>query len=440
VLPREKSIECKTDKSASARRFPGQLARARQRIWLLFSALSYRDFRLLWLGRNLSRLGDSVYEVALGWTVYKVTGSSMAMGVIVGTFTTLQVALALFGGALGDRMSRRYLLLVTDATAMMITALLALATAAGQVSFLLLLVVAAGLGVTSALSLPSLGPLIGELVPRHELQNANALDSATFSLMTLVGPALGGFIVSYSIAVAFGFDALTFLLSFLAMLLMRRIRSSISFQRVRYQDLIAGFKYIGQRPWLKWLIAVSIAANVACIAPFYVLLPLRIANLHLSASIYGLALAAQGASSVLASASLAYLRRVRQTGALLFVSMAGPGVACLLLAVAHSLVTIVCAGAVMGVNVYAVTLINYLLQRYVAPDYQSRVTSILLVGSLVFLPAAYAGMGILASYLPAPLVLAAGGMVLLLVCAVALGSPAGRGLQGLDQESQAEVL
>ncbi|HEY1352183.1 MAG TPA: hypothetical protein VGF67_21405 [Ktedonobacteraceae bacterium] len=84
--------------------------------------LAHPDFRSLWTGRNLSRLGDSLYEVAPGWTVYTITGSSAAMGLVLASTTVL----------------------LADAGAALITGGLALLIASGHASLCLLVSACAG--------------------------------------------------------------------------------------------------------------------------------------------------------------------------------------------------------------------------------------------------------------------------------------------------------
>ncbi len=417
----------------------------RKRLWLsphgilqFFTPLSHRNFRLLWVGRNLSRLGDSVYEIALGWTIYTLTGSSAAMGLVLATYTVLQVVFALFGGAVGDRMSRRRLLLIADASAGIITGLLALLVALKLVSLPVFILVAAGLGIVSAFALPAIGSLLGTTVPREDLHSANALDSATFSLMTLVGPAVGGLLVALNAVVAFGFDALTFGASFLSLLSLQEEGASGTFEGLHLKDLADGLRYTVRHPWLRWLVGMSVVANVACIAPFYVLLPQRVTILHLDAGSYGLTLAAQGVGAIIASGIFGYLKRFPWTGGLLFASASCLGIATVLLAIAANQLTILIAGGVIGLSACATTIENYLIQSRVGESYQSRVMSIMMVSSFALLPLAYAGAGLLAARIGASLVLLTGGSALVLVCMAALCSPSVRALRAVHSEITSE--
>ncbi|HLI51437.1 MAG TPA: MFS transporter, partial [Thermomicrobiaceae bacterium] len=75
------------------------------------AALAHRDFTLLWAGQFVSTLGTQVQTVALGWLVYKLTGSAALLGGIGLARAIPTMALSLFGGTLADQMDRRKLLL-----------------------------------------------------------------------------------------------------------------------------------------------------------------------------------------------------------------------------------------------------------------------------------------------------------------------------------------
>ncbi|HEY7973755.1 MAG TPA: MFS transporter, partial [Ktedonobacterales bacterium] len=71
-----------------------------------FRALSNRSFALLWSGQTISRLGDSVYTIALAWWVLQQTGSATAMGAVLICSTIPMLAFLLFGGVAVDRFQR----------------------------------------------------------------------------------------------------------------------------------------------------------------------------------------------------------------------------------------------------------------------------------------------------------------------------------------------
>ncbi len=303
-----------------------------------------------------------------------------------------------------------------------------------QLTMGVLVTVSAALGALSAFASPAQGPILGDLLPRRLLRRGNAVDSATFSAMTMAGPALGGLLAAWSTPAALGLDALTFLASLGCVL---RLTSQNSTARAEFTGLGAaelreGWQYSVRHSWILWLTGLAMLLNVVCIAPFYTVLPLRLRELHLPAGVYGLALAAQGLSAVLVSVTLGRARRLPRAGLLAPAASLGVAVGVGLLAPARATPVFLLAGACMGLSTAFGLVENLLLQTEVAAAVRSRVSSIITLGSAAPLPLAYAGAGLLAGQVGPVALTACCGAIGVLVCLTALTVPALRTLRGPD--------
>src|SRR4051812_2263643 len=110
-------------------------------------AFESRDFRLLWGGQTVSLLGNSAFLVAIGWRTYTLTGSASKLALVFMAETVAMLATLLLGGALADRYERRRLLIISDLSRCAVVAAFAAVDASGHLSFGLLLVFAAGVGL-----------------------------------------------------------------------------------------------------------------------------------------------------------------------------------------------------------------------------------------------------------------------------------------------------
>src|SRR5690348_1733492 len=88
------------------------------------SLFQHRNFMLFLSGQTLSKLGNGVYTVGLAWTVYSLTGSTIAMGAVMAVNALPELALALFGGAINDRAPRRLVIIACDSVAAVVLAAL----------------------------------------------------------------------------------------------------------------------------------------------------------------------------------------------------------------------------------------------------------------------------------------------------------------------------
>lgn len=199
-----------------------------------------RNFWPYFAGNLLSNCGTWFQNLAQALLIYRLTGSTLMVGVVnfsqfVGTF-----ALAPWSGMAADRFDRRRLMLVAQTFAVVVTAALALLAAAGRASPPVVIGLALLLGITTAFSVPAMQALVPLLVPEHELAGAVALNSVTFNLARAIGPLLGAVVVDrLGIAAAFGLNALSYVALIVALLVVRpreQVRAARSAGRVRLRD------------------------------------------------------------------------------------------------------------------------------------------------------------------------------------------------------------
>ena len=177
-----------------------------------FLALRHRNFRLLWTGSLISNTGDWVDQIALNWLVLQTTGSPAALGLVNLCRGVPILLFTLVGGAAADRFERRRLMLGTQGAAMVIALILAALVYSGNASLWLIAVVATARGTIVAFNLPARHSLVSEIVPRHDLPRAIALNSMTINLTKVIGPLIAGLLIaSVGLAACFLINALSFL-------------------------------------------------------------------------------------------------------------------------------------------------------------------------------------------------------------------------------------
>jgi MFS family permease len=162
-----------------------------------FGALRrHPNFRLYWSGALLSNVGNWMQTLAQSWLVYDLTGSAFLLGAVSFIQGVPALFLSLVGGVLADRIERRTLMLATQTTNMALTLLLAGLTLAKVVRVEHVMVIAFLSGLVNAINTPVRQGIISDLVPREDLQNAVAVNSAQFQTSQLLGPAIAGVIVA----------------------------------------------------------------------------------------------------------------------------------------------------------------------------------------------------------------------------------------------------
>lgn len=177
-----------------------------------FSALTYRNFRLFWIGQVISLTGSWMHSTAQGWLVFKLTNSPFYLG-LVGTIGGLPILLfSLLGGVVADRFSKKDLLLTSQIIFMMLSLILAILVSTGVVNVWHVIFLTFLVGTVSAFDLPARQSFLFEMVGRESLLNAIALNSTAFNAARITGPAIAGFIIrQFGMAACFYINALSYL-------------------------------------------------------------------------------------------------------------------------------------------------------------------------------------------------------------------------------------
>jgi MFS family permease len=182
----------------------------------VFQFPAYRRF---WLGFSASVLGDALSRVALTWYVYEVTGSAQALGWLALCYTGPVLVGGLAAGWLLDRFGRRRVMLLDNWLRAGVVLLVPLLDILGWLALWHVYVIAALYGLLFMVPLAGAPALLPALVPRAHLATANALETLSFTLGSVVGPPLAGWLIpllgSPNLLVL---DALSYLLFGLALL------------------------------------------------------------------------------------------------------------------------------------------------------------------------------------------------------------------------------
>jgi MFS family permease len=188
--------------------------------------LSNPSFRWLMGGNLISTLGDQFTLIALPWLVLQSTGDPLKMGLVIALSSIPRAIFILVGGALVDRYSPKAVLMLTKHVNTVLLAVLALLVWTGNASLMAISVLALGIGLASAFSVPSGTSMLPHVVPPAQLGIANGISMSIRQATMLAGPLLAGLLFAVfgdgsadapggaaGIAFAFAFDSVSFAVS-----------------------------------------------------------------------------------------------------------------------------------------------------------------------------------------------------------------------------------
>lgn len=380
----------------------------------LARALRHRDFRLFWTGNFLSNIGTWMQNIAQGWLVLKLTNSAFWLGV-VGFSASIPILLfALIGGVIADHVNKRKLLMVTQSAMMVFAFTMAALAYFKVITVHEIVLLALGTGIAMSINTPTYQALVPQLVPREDLTNAIAINSAQFNMSRVLGPTLGGFAMALvGEAGNFFLNGLSFLAVLVALSRIRYTEPAVRQEGHLWEKLKQGFAYVFKHPEMSSLVLVVAIGSLLAI-PYLTFVPYFARDvLHTDTSGLGVLMACSGAGAFLGAITIASVGHMRRRG--LFVVRAASGFFAAIIAFTFSR-NFFLSGLLLTVAGYcmiiSVATINSLLQHLAEDHMRGRVMSIystaflglppigcLIAGSMAHLvgaPHAIAGMSALA--------------------------------------------
>lgn len=306
---------------------PGRVQPAARRIRGVGRALDSLTgnprFRLLWLSNLFFFGGVWSQTLILGWLVYETTRSEF----LVAVFTAVRLAPLLLGPAAGsfaDRHDRVRLLVAAGSWAFAAMTVVAVLVSAGSVPYGVLLAGGLAIGVAHSPSQPARAALAAELVGRGSLSNANALNSMALSMTQVIGPGLGGVLISAVGAPAsLWVTTAWYVVSLVLLWPLRGHRGATAPTPPPSPRASGGFRrVVGNRLALAVLL-VTLAANTLLWPVYQAFMPVFAESLGLGAAGLGWLLACCGAGGVLGALLIAALGDFRFKGGLFVLGTAG---------------------------------------------------------------------------------------------------------------------
>lgn len=219
-----------------------------------FRALLVRNYRVYISGQVIATIGFWLQMTATSWLVLELTGDS---GTALGTAMALQfgpfLALSLFGGRLADRFDKRKVLMIGAIFNVCFAGTLAVVVLAGQAELWHVYLFMLCFGTVAAIEGPSRISFAAELVDRETLPNAIALNSATFNMGRIIGPAIAGILIALTdTGVVLALNAVAFMAPVVVMVILLRSRLHVAprtrAERKENSGVIDSLRYLRRKP------------------------------------------------------------------------------------------------------------------------------------------------------------------------------------------------
>jgi MFS family permease len=376
------------------------------------------NFRLYWTGALLSNIGTWMQTLAQSWLVYQLTGSALLLGTVNFLQGLPSLFLALVGGVLADRVERRRLMLVTQVAQMLLALLLAGLTLAGVVRVEHIMIIAFLSGLVNAINTPVRQGIISDLVPRRDLQNAIAVNSAQFQTSQLLGPAIAGVVVAtIGAGWAFLLNGLSFGAVIVSLLLLHLPPWEPPTKKATlWSSAKEGIAFVFHHEVMGTLVLVAAVPALLGRPVQQSMMPVFAESvLNVGATGLGVLMSANGAGALIGALLVASFGSVRRRGLLQLTSLVAYGIALVLFAASRRLELSVLLLFVGSAFSMVFSSLNQTFLQSLAPDeMRGRVLSVLTLTTFGLIPVGSMLAGAAAEHWGAAAAVAAGGAVIAL--------------------------
>ncbi len=253
----------------------------RKGIFKTFYSLRFREFRFLWLGMVFLMMGMQMQMIVRGYLTYELTSSPFILGLVNAGFAIPMLSLALFGGAVADRMERKRVIQIGQCMAVVLALFVGISIVTDTITWIHLLFVSMVQGAQFSFLMPARQALVPQLVGRDNLTNAMSLDAAAMSITTLIAPAVGG--VLYTVIGPEGVYFLVAGMGVLAVVFTSMVsarggsanRPSVPMA----SDIAQGLRYVVNSPIVLVLLVMGLATALLAM-PFRFLMPVFVVDVY----------------------------------------------------------------------------------------------------------------------------------------------------------------
>lgn len=413
-----------------------------------FAVFRNPGFARMWLAQLVSTIGDSFTMIAAGIYIYRLTGSSLQVGLMLMATSIPTLLIGMLAGVFVDRYDRKRIMVVADFSRAALVALIPVLVTQHVAWLYVIVMLVSAIGTFFH---PAYDSVVPEMASDEELAAANSMIAISSFGSTAVGFAASGLLAAYSIELAFYIDSLSFVVSGLLLLGLKVAPLAVEGKtdaRAVVDNLRSGVQYVFQTPILRSLLAVGLIYAFFVGMGNTLLLPFATTELKATEFEYGLQEGLTSIGFVVGSLGLArYFDRWRE-GVWMILSLLGMAVTYLLYAFATSIpmaIVIITISGVMNAP-YGIAR-RTVMQRNTDRDIRGRVGGAFMTLNHVMMLAGMAAAG-LADLYGARMMMQVTAVLNFLAVGVALlapgiGRPAAEWLQSirwLRQAGQAPAL
>jgi len=342
-------------------------------------AFRSRNYRLFFTGYLISMIGTWLQQVAMGWLVYKLTGSAVLLGVVGFSGQIPVLFVAPLAGVLSDRWNKKYIILTTQTISMIQAFALAALVLTGHIQVWHIIALSVFLGIANGFEMTARQSFVIEMVEKKEdLSNAIALNSAMFNGARFIGPSIGGILIALvGEGWCFLLNGISFIAAIAALLLIKAGKLRPEAVKTRLVDgFKEGVKYVFGFPPIRAIMLFLALVSLTAMQ-YSVLMPVFARDiLKGGPQVLGFLMTAVGAGALTGALYLASRKSVLGLGRLIPAAALVFGASLILFSFSRSILLSILLLYVAGVGMMVqIASCNTILQTIADDDKRGRVMS-----------------------------------------------------------------
>lgn len=375
------------------------------------------NFLLLIIGKNTSKFGNIIYDVALVYWIVEKTNSAKMFGIITSVALLPEIILSFFSGVAVDKFNKKIILIITDIVSGIVCIICSFVVKSSIINLPALVVVSFFLGSCNALFSPAIKAILPEIVSKEKLIKYNGISTTISQITSVITPMIAGVFLSVlglNISILLVLNGITFFVSAIFELFISYQSNAITIKNEKYlESFINGLKYLKSSDIVLRLVIISAVVNFF-ITSYAILLPLCVNNNFSGmTALYGNALALQSLGGILAGLSifikfikLNELKSIKLSLFLIGVSM--------IILYFHSQIIICISNFLFGFSLSRFNILFFtIVQKNVDEKYMGRVLSIIILIALSIMPIGNLIFATLGDYILEPIFIISGISIIL---------------------------
>lgn len=349
-----------------------------KRILRPFSALKYRDFKLMFFGSAISWMGSQMQIVAIIWHVYKLTNSPYSLAIIGFARFVPLILISPFSGMIADKYNRKKIMFFAQLISMTSSLLLAYFTFTNSITPLLIYIFLSLNSVGTVLDSPARQSMLPSLVPRESLMNALGLNSVMFQTSMVLGPSVAGFLLaSTGLAFIYLLNTISFLAVIIALIFIKsEQRTGHTAMSLTLDSLKDGFKFVFTHPLIASTMLLDFFATFFSSAT--ILLPIFAKEILLvGPQGLGILYASPSIGAIVAGLIFASFKHIKNQGKILLLAVMFYGLTTVLFGISKSFILSFLLLALSGAgDMISAIIRNAIRQLNTSDNMRGRMTSV----------------------------------------------------------------